>query len=65
VEVVVTAREKWHEAFRSLGFSDAAADSYSRMAAVSVDSGLDMPDDALHGTTTLEAYIRSHARTSA
>lgn len=36
----------------------AQPESYARMAAVSVDSGFDMPRDALRGPTTLEAYIR-------
>ncbi len=29
------------------------------MSAVSLDSGFDVGDDALHGTTTLEAYIQA------
>jgi uncharacterized protein YbjT (DUF2867 family) len=58
VEVEVTPRDKWKEAYRSLGFSKAAAESYARMTAVSVDSGFDMPDDPWRGATTLEAYIR-------
>ena len=57
VEVEITPRENWKQAFRALGFSDAAADSYARMTAASVDSGFDMPDDALRGSTTLETYI--------
>jgi uncharacterized protein YbjT (DUF2867 family) len=58
VQVDVTPRENWKAAFLALGFSDAAADSYTRMIAVSVDSGFDMPDDAIRGATTLEDYIR-------
>ncbi|WP_418147879.1 NmrA family NAD(P)-binding protein [Variovorax paradoxus] len=58
VELDVTPRGKWKAAFRGLGFSEAAADSYARMTAVSVDSGFEMPGDALRGSTTLEAYIR-------
>ncbi|WP_368563758.1 NmrA family NAD(P)-binding protein [Pseudoxanthomonas sp. UTMC 1351] len=58
VEVEVTPRDNWKEAYRALGFSEAAAESYARMTAVSVDSGFDMPDDALRGSITLEAYIR-------
>ncbi|KRA17528.1 NAD(P)H-binding protein [Lysobacter sp. Root604] len=58
VEVVVTPREAWKQAFLKLGFSDAAADSYARMTAVAVDSGFDVSDDPLRGTTTLEAYVR-------
>jgi uncharacterized protein YbjT (DUF2867 family) len=57
VEVDVTPRDKWKEAYLSLGFSEAAAASYTRMTAASVDTGFDMPGDALRGSTTLEAYI--------
>lgn len=57
VEVVVTPRDKWKESFLNLGFSEAAADSYARMTAVSVDGGFDMPDNAWRGTTTLDRYI--------
>lgn len=58
IELTVTPRGGWEEAFRQMGFSAAAADSYARMTAVSVDGGFDMPDDALRGSTTLGAYIR-------
>lgn len=58
VELAVTPRDEWKAAFRKLGFSEAAADSYARMTAVSVDGGFDMPDDALRGAITLDAYIR-------
>jgi uncharacterized protein YbjT (DUF2867 family) len=57
VEVEITPRDNWKQAFRALGFSDAAAGSYARMTAASIDSGFDMPDDALRGSTTLETYI--------
>jgi uncharacterized protein YbjT (DUF2867 family) len=57
VEVEVTPRGKWKEAFHRLGFSEAAADSYARMTAVSIDGGFDMPDNPLRGDTTLEAYV--------
>jgi uncharacterized protein YbjT (DUF2867 family) len=58
VSVEVIPRDEWEEAFQGLGFSEAAADSYARMTAVSLDGGFDMPDDALRGATTLEAHIR-------
>jgi hypothetical protein len=57
VQVEVTPRRQWQQAFKALGFSAAAADSYARMTAASVDSGFDMPAEALRGTTTLETYI--------
>jgi uncharacterized protein YbjT (DUF2867 family) len=58
VSVDVIPRDEWEEAFQGLGFSEAAADSYARMTAVSLDGGFDMPDEALRGATTLEAHIR-------
>jgi uncharacterized protein YbjT (DUF2867 family) len=57
VEVAVTPRGQWQESLRATGFSAAAADSYARMFAVSVDRGFDMPEDSWRGATTLEAYI--------
>ncbi|WP_434702937.1 NmrA family NAD(P)-binding protein [Pseudomonas sp. Z1-12] len=60
VAVQVIPRDQWESHFRSLGFSPAAAQSYARMSAVSLDSGFEVGDDAaLHGTTTLEAYIQA------
>jgi uncharacterized protein YbjT (DUF2867 family) len=58
IEVEVTPRGKWKEAFVAQGFSDAAADSYACMIAVSVDDGFDISDHPLRGRTTLEGYIR-------
>lgn len=58
VQVVVTPREEWKQAFLALGFSGAAAESYARMTAVAVDSGFDVSDDPLRGRTTLKAYIQ-------
>ncbi len=64
VEVDVTPRGKWKEAFLALGFSQAAAESYARMTAVSVDGGFEMVAGPLRGKTTLEAYIRDLAANS-
>jgi uncharacterized protein YbjT (DUF2867 family) len=50
-------RERWKDTFLQLGFSDSAADSYARMAAVTIDHGFDMANDALRGATTLSAYV--------
>ncbi|MGO1003470.1 NmrA family NAD(P)-binding protein [Lysobacter sp. CA196] len=57
VKVKVTPRDQWKQAFLSLGFSDAAAESYARMTAVSIDGGFDIADDPLRGKTTLEDYV--------
>lgn len=64
VEVDVTPREKLKDAFLGMGFSAAAADSYARMIANSIDSGFDISDDPLRGRTTLEAYIQNLVATS-
>lgn len=61
VELVVTPRGKLKEAFLQLGFSDAAADSYARMTAVSLDGGFDLSDDPIRGSTTLETYVQELA----
>ncbi|KMJ88785.1 NmrA family transcriptional regulator [Achromobacter xylosoxidans] len=58
VEVRVVPRAAWRQTFVSQGFSEAAAESYARMTEVSVDSGFDLSDTPLRGSTTLEAYIR-------
>lgn len=57
IEIDVTPRDKWISAYRQLGFSQSAAESYARMTAVSVDGGFDMPDNPVRGETTLDAYI--------
>lgn len=56
VEVQVTPRDQWIDAYKKLGFSDAAAESFARMAAVSVD-GVAFPQDPERGTTSLQDYI--------
>lgn len=62
VELSVTPRGQWKEAFLQLGFSGAAADSYARMTAVSLDGGFDLSDDPIRGTTTLEMYVHEQVR---
>lgn len=62
VEVVVTPRDQWHAAFRSLGFSEAAADAYTRMTAASVDSAFHTADDPVRGTMSLDEYLAALVR---
>ncbi|SCB23048.1 Uncharacterized conserved protein YbjT, contains NAD(P)-binding and DUF2867 domains [Bradyrhizobium shewense] len=57
VKVEVLPRDQWIAAYRKLGFSAAAAESYARMTAVSVDSGFAMSAPFERGRTTLEDYI--------
>jgi uncharacterized protein YbjT (DUF2867 family) len=57
ISVAVTPRAKWIEAFRAQGFSEAAAQSYARMTAVSIAGDYDMPVDPVRGSITLEQYV--------
>jgi len=57
VRPVATPRDQWEQAYRDRGFSEAAAHSYARMTAVSVDGDYDMPDAPICGSITLESYI--------
>ncbi|MGY8635316.1 NAD(P)H-binding protein [Bradyrhizobium sp. 14AA] len=59
VKVEIIPRDQWIAAYRKLGFSVAAAESYARMTAVSVDSGFAMSEPFERGETTLEDYIRA------
>lgn len=60
VEVKTTPREDWEQAYRKQGFSAAAARTFARMTAVTVDHP-HLPDDPERGATTLEEYIRALA----
>ncbi|MET3649453.1 NmrA family NAD(P)-binding protein [Phyllobacterium ifriqiyense] len=59
VELAIIPRKDWKQSFLELGFSDRAAESYTRMTELSIDKGFDMPDDSWRGRTSLETYIRS------
>jgi uncharacterized protein YbjT (DUF2867 family) len=63
VRVEVIPRGTWEEAYRSLGFSDAAAHSYARMTAVTAD-GPEYPEDSIRGTISLQTYIGKRVRGS-
>lgn len=65
VTLVVTPREQWEAAFRSMGFSAEAAASYARMTAACVDQGFDAPDYAWRRPTTFEAYLMGKIEGSA
>jgi len=57
VELAVTPRAKWTEAFLDLGFSEPAARSYARMTEASVDGGFDVAGEPWRGSTTLDDHI--------
>ncbi|MET3663765.1 NmrA family NAD(P)-binding protein [Caulobacter sp. 1776] len=61
VRAVVTPREQWVEAFKALGFSQAAADSYARMTGATLDGEMVPESQTEKGPTTLEAYIAALA----
>jgi len=65
VRVVVTPREKWESAFKALGFSDPAADSYARMTALTLDNKYPPPADPFRGEITLTDYVGDLVRASA
>ncbi|MBX4926588.1 NmrA family NAD(P)-binding protein [Rhizobium binae] len=63
VRVDVIPREAWEDAYRRSGFSDAAAHSYARMTALTVD-GPEYPEDAIRGSISLQTYIDGLVRDS-
>ena len=50
--------ERAEAAYRKLGFSEPAANSYARMTEVSLDGGFDYDGRAIRGATTLDEYVR-------
>jgi uncharacterized protein YbjT (DUF2867 family) len=61
VEVEVTPREHWFDAYKALGFSDAAAEAFARMMAVNLD-GVELPLKVDRGATSLQAYVDALVR---
>ncbi|WP_346950296.1 NmrA family NAD(P)-binding protein [Dyella sp.] len=57
VAVKVIPRDQWEATYRKLGFSKAAAASYARMTAVSLDGDFERPASPERGTVTLQDYI--------
>ncbi|WP_149194412.1 NmrA family NAD(P)-binding protein [Luteimonas suaedae] len=56
VEVRAVPRPQWVEAFRAMGFSSAAAESYAGMTARTVDNAT-WPAHPIRGTTVLRDYV--------
>lgn len=65
VRVAETPRVRWREAFRALGFSPSAADSYARMTAIVVDGAFERPEAPERGPTTLGEYVAARVRSGA
>jgi hypothetical protein len=57
VRVEVAPRETWRQVFEGLGFSAAAAESYARMTAVTVDEKYQVPGAPVRGKTSLSDYV--------
>ena len=57
VRVAVTPREQWQATYRAMGFSEAAAESYARMTALTADGDFELPASTEHGKVTLQAYV--------
>jgi uncharacterized protein YbjT (DUF2867 family) len=62
VRTVVTSRERWVEAFKGLGFSEEAAQSYAKMTALTLDVHYTVPDTPVRGATSLEQYVTELVR---
>jgi uncharacterized protein YbjT (DUF2867 family) len=56
VRVETIPRDQWTPAFKAIGFSSPAAESYARMTAATVDD-LEVPGDPVRGAVRLEDYI--------
>ena len=57
VQVQVVPPEAWEETYKSLGFSEVAAKSYSHMTRISLEGDYVIPQNKVRGKTTLRNYI--------
>lgn len=64
VELVTVPREDWKKTFENMGFSEPAAESYTRMTAITVEQ-CEMPDRPERGKISLERYIADLVERSA
>jgi len=58
VDVEVVPRAQWKDAYQTLGFSEAAADSYARMTAATLDGDFELPQEPERGRLTLQDFVR-------
>jgi len=61
IELNVIPRDHWKETYKSMGFSEQAAESYSNMTGISLDyfNLQEQSTDCIKGKITLQAYINS------
>lgn len=64
VAVDVVPPSAWQSTFIRLGFSEAAARSYSCMTGTVANGDVARPEDPLRGSTTLQDYVRAAVRAS-
>lgn len=57
VQVAETPPAQWGQAFRSLGFSEAAAKSYVAMTRIALEEEYELPDKPVRGAISLREYI--------
>jgi uncharacterized protein YbjT (DUF2867 family) len=57
VKAVSTPRDRWVDAFKSLGFSNPAAESYARMTALTVEGEFPSLSAVERGKISLQTYI--------
>jgi hypothetical protein len=57
VEIDVVPRAQWEAAFKAIGFSTAAAHSYARMTAATLDEHYEMPGEPERGIVTLQTFV--------
>ncbi|HKG06104.1 MAG TPA: NmrA family NAD(P)-binding protein [Pedobacter sp.] len=50
--------EEWNEKFRSVGFSDEAADSYHQMTKATIEGNFNNLDGHVLGNTTIQQYVQ-------
>ncbi|MGF9567713.1 hypothetical protein AAIH70_29915 [Neorhizobium sp. BT27B] len=60
VEIAQIPREEIEQSFRALGFSEPAAEAYTRMTLSTIEDP-DLPDDPDRGSITLEQYLATLA----
>jgi uncharacterized protein YbjT (DUF2867 family) len=65
VEVAVTPRAQWVQAFEAMGFSDAAAKSYAAMTGATLDAQEAPPAMSERGVVSLREYITALVKKSA
>lgn len=57
VKAVETPRDRWINTLQNMGFSNAAAESFSNMTTVAIEGELPTRDTATRGAISLESYI--------